>query len=348
MTIQAKHIKIFKMRKTFFKFFILGFCLLPGNTLLWGQGGNSFPTGTGLVNCSGYTGCIKLENDSVRVVLDPNCGGRVLEYSWKGRNIIALNPEQDGWVYTKESPEIDPFGGRFDIGPELIIPKHPVLWVGRWQGKITGPRTARLTSQPDEATGAQLTRDFELVRNHSRLRITQTIKNISGEKKEWCSWGRTLVLGGGICLVPLNPKSRFPKGYVIYEPGYRINLKPGNHPNVRIRDGILEILGVPEQPKFGIDSNAGWLAYLTPDNLLFLKRFPVYPDRVYSEPAANTVSIFYVSDRAELEPIGPREKILPGKSVSYTEEWHLRPFPFPAAGKEPDLDAIRKIVSELN
>lgn len=303
--------------------------------------------GTGLIDYAGYTGCVVLHNENTRVILDPNCGGRVLEYSWKGANSIALDPKQDGWTWTPGEQQIDPYGGRLDIGPEMTIPKHPVLWLGKWQAEIIGPRAARLTSQEDAATGVQLVREFRLDKASSHLQVTQTIKNTSKEAKHWCHWSRTLAKGGGICLVPLTPNSRFPQGYIMYGPGPAMNYRPKEHPNVRVRERFLEILGAPEFPKFGIDSYAGWFAYLMADNLMFVKRFPVYPDRPYNEMAAITISIYYYQDvLCELEPIGPKNNIPPGESASYTENWWLLPFPFPEAGKQVDLRAVTDFVNQ--
>ena len=116
--------------------------------------------GPKIISHSGYSDCIELRNESTRVVLCPAAGGRVLEYSLNGKNSLYLDPKQDGWVYDPEKGEIDPWGGRFDIGPEKIIPRHPDLWLGKWEGKITGVRSARMISVEDKATGVQLTRDL--------------------------------------------------------------------------------------------------------------------------------------------------------------------------------------------
>ncbi len=301
--------------------------------------------GTGTINYAGYSGCIVLENKDARVVLDPNCGGRVLEYAWKGDNVIWLNPKEDGWLYGGPgAASIDPGGGRFDIGPEQVIPAHPVLFLGRWKADITGPRSARLISEKDPVVGVQVVREFRLDKKTSRLRCTQTIRNVSAETKHWFHWSRTLAVGGGICVVPLNPASRFPKGYIYYGPGGSILYRPAEQPNVRIREGFLEITGVPVQPKFGFDSYAGWFCYLTRGNLLFVKRFPVYPERVYGEMAAITVSIFYTDRLCELEPIGPRENIAPGGAVSFTEDWWILPYPFPEGPGQLDLKGLQIFV----
>src|SRR5262249_9868275 len=151
--------------------------------------------------------------------------------------------------------------GRFDIGPEQTIPPHEKLWSGRWTGEIMGDRTARLTSQPDEATGVQLIREFTLAEKSSRLDCKQMIRNVSAATKEYCHWSRTFALGGGICVIPLTEPSRFPSSYVMYEGASLINLRPVD-PNIRKKDGFLLITSAPKEPKLGMDTTAGWFAYL--------------------------------------------------------------------------------------
>jgi len=302
--------------------------------------------GAGLVEHSGYSDCIELKNEAARVVLGPACGGRVLEYSLNGRNCLYLDPRQNGWVYEPPKGTIDPSGGRFDIGPENTIPSHPDLWLGKWKGQITGPRSARLVSVEDKATGVQLVREFTLDKSSSRLTCRQTIKNISNETRHWCHWSRTLADGGGICLIPLTPNSRFPNKYAMYEQGPLINYRPQD-PNVGIRDGFLEVVGTPKYPKLGVDSYAGWLCYLCRSNLMLVKRFPTYPYRVYGEIAAITISIWYYKDiMCELEPIGPRETIAPGRSASFSEEWWLLPYEFPGRGGHANLGQVVQVVAD--
>ena len=288
-------------------------------------------SGAHIVAFGGYEDCIRLENDATRVTLCPAAGGRVLEYSLGGKNALYLAPdEKDGQMTA----------GRFDIGPEQTVPPRPLLWKGRWSGKITGKFAARLVSAKDESTGVQLTRDFHLDKASPKLECTQTIKNVSTESKEYCHWSRTFALGGGICVIPLTRPSRFPNGYVMYGPGPAINFRPED-PNIHKRDGFLEITAAPRYPKLGMDAYAGWFAYLMKNDLMFVKRFPTYPDRVYNEVAGLTMSIWYPDGpMCELEPIGPRERLRPGQSASFTETWLLLEAKFPAPGQPIDLDRL--------
>lgn len=290
----------------------------------------------------GYAKAVHLNNSQVHVVLCPEVGGRVLEYSLNGNNSLYLSEGEKNW---KPGDRPESSAGRFDIGPELIIPPRPTLWNGPWSSEIVGDRHARLTSPDDSSTGVRLVRDFVLDEKSTQLTCKQTIVNISAKSVEWCHWSRTFAVGRGICLIPLTAPSRFPNSYVMYEEGTLINMKPED-PNIRIRDGFLEILAAPRKPKLGLDSYAGTIAYVAPNNLLFVKRFKTFPDRVYNEAAGLTISIWYPDNAMiELEPIGPRERLSPGESGSFTEEWFLSEFAFPAA-QEVDLDALRKALPD--
>jgi hypothetical protein len=301
--------------------------------------------GTGIVTEYGNRDCIELFNETTRVVLEPNLGGRVLIYALHGNNILWINPENEGKPYVPGEDYGHPGAGRIDIGPEKTAPQRPALWFGKWKGEITGPRTAVLTSQKDTSTGVQLVRTFTLDESGTHMSCTQTIKNLSRETVRHFFWARTFVEGGGISLTPLNPHSRYPKGYIIYGPGRVMDFGPAEEPNIRTREGILEIIGPPERAKFVMDCVEGWLAYVSLDNHLFIKKFPIYPDRVYGDMAGNTVSIWYYKDMVcEIEPMGPMEIIEPGGEASFTEHWYLFDYPYPD-DRRVDLNDIRSRIA---
>ena len=160
----------------------------------------------------GYDDCIELSNDSVSVVLCPAAGGRVLEYSLDGVNVLYLPAGDEGWRYSPQSQRGPMNAGRFDIGPEKVVQRGKILWMGPWTGEITGDRSARLTSEFDVQSGARLIRDFELHESTSQLRCTQTIINESQKRVSLCHWSRTFAVGGGVAVVPRTSRGRFPKG----------------------------------------------------------------------------------------------------------------------------------------
>jgi len=295
-----------------------------------------------------YQGAVELTLGGAKAALCPEVGGRVLSFSVDGAETMFLDEEERKW---KPGTPGNASAGRFDFGPELVVPPHPELWSGTWTAEITGPASARLTSSQDSQSGIQLLRDFELRQTDKatpvRLVCTQTLMNVSPETREVCHWGRSFSPGGGIVLIPLKGASRFPSRYAMYEDSAIINVRNTDE-KIRVRDGFLEILGSPRKPKLGFDSQAGELAYLLPGGNLFVKRFAVDPDRVYNEAAGLTLSVWYpTGSRIELEPIGPRERLRPGEVASFAEEWSVLPFTPPAAGEPVDLGAVRKALDQL-
>ncbi len=322
------------MNRLFFACLIVS--MLCTSTFYSSTFGTEF-TGVKVERYLGYERAVHLTNGHASVVLCPEVGGRVLEYAIHEKNALYLSDAEKNW---KAGDRPESSAGRFDIGPELVIPPRPVLWNNEWTVEIVADRHARLTSPADTSTGVRLVRDFVLNHESSQLNCTQTIHNISDKPVEWCHWSRTFAVGRGICLIPLTAPSRFPRSYVMYEEGTLINMNPDD-PKIRVRDGFLEIFGTPRKPKLGMDSYAGLIAYLSPNDLLFVKRFQTYPDRVYNEAAGLTISIWYPDrEMIELEPIGPREKLQPGEHAGFTEEWFLTEMPFPPS-RRVDLEAIR-------
>lgn len=305
-----------------------------------------------VISYHNYTKAIRLSRGNASAVLCPQVGGRVLEFVVDGKNAMWLDEAEQKWELGKPGPSS---AGRFDYGPELTVTPHPKTWGGEWTGEITGDYSARLTGPAEEAAGIQVVRDFSLIEEPGgsiRLSCQQKLTNIGKTPREVCHWGRSFSPGGGICLIPLGDiPSRFPSKYAMYEESAIINVRNTDE-KIRERDGFLEILAPPRKPKLGFDTYAGWLAYLMPNSTegsgtLFVKKFATHPDRVYNEAAGLTLSVWYpTGPRIELEPIGPRERLAPGQSATFTEDWFLLKFPFPKDGEQVDLAKLREVVGK--
>ena len=325
---------------------ILLTCMTPPNSSDAQESPDSNPTfaGVRIIEYYGYKNCIELQNKTTRVVLCPASGGRVLEYSIDGKNVLYLPPGTEGWKQTADSKRGKMHAGRFDIGPEKMVKRGRILWQGPWQGELTTDRSARLTSEYDQESGVRLTRDFQLDENSTRLICTQTIANESNKPVSLCHWSRTFAVGGGIAVIPRSPRGRFPKGFVLYQEGDSITID-ADDPNIQVSDEAIVVTGPPASPKLGFDSHAGWLAYLAPTDQLFVKRYRTFPDRAYNEFASLTASVWYPQgEMVEVEPIGPAENLRPGEKASFSEEWWLIPHPFPADVRNFDYASIKRKV----
>ena len=307
------------------------------------------PAGTGFVRVLNYNNCVELFNETTRVVIGHYVGGRVLSYKLNGLEALYLNPAEADWKNADNKRKLVT-AGRFDIGPEYLIPKRDVLWSGGWRFTITGPRSVRLISQPDASTGTQLIREFTLAETGFHLSCRQIIKNISDETKYWCHWSRTFAKHGGVAIVPLSKEARHPNRYVMYEGRGLINARPTD-PNIKRVGDFLLIQDVPKNPKLGFDSTTGWFAYQMRHDLMFVKKYRTEPNTPYNEVAGLTISIWYPKsdkvDAVELEPIGPRNVIKPGKSAEFTENWWLLENRFQKDFSEKDLGRISQRIGQL-
>ena len=311
----------------------LGICFsIKNNTLLAADGAKK-------LKAFGHENCIELKNKTTRVILAPS-GGRVLSYEISGVNTLYLSKsDREGKGGSS--------AGRFDIGPERVLPRHELLWSGTYKGEITGTRSAKFTSGKDAATGFQIIREFKLASKGTHLRIKQTVVNISNQTNQVCYWCRTFVHGKGICVVPVTKHSRMPRKHVIYENGTTINFLPEDE-KITQRDGYVLIEGPPRKPKLGFDSKSGWMAYFMQNDLLFVKQWPTFPKKPYNEMAGLTLSIWYPDGpMCELEPIGPQEILKPGEKASFTEDWWVAEQKFPGDAKSVNLEELEAKVKKL-
>lgn len=307
-----------------------------------------------IIESHGYPNCLEIKNGDTRVVIDPNAGGRVLAYSFKGVDVMHQDASQNGWTTdVSDRPESHLAGGRFDIGPEKLKPNSDLFFFGKWSNEITGNYSVKLTSQLDKNSGLQLTREFILDPNSSRLKVVQTIFNKGDNPIRTAHWSRTFAEGNGICFMPIELPSRFPNKYIVYEQGRVMDFLPAE-PDVLVEDGYLVMYAPPTRPKFVMDvSTEGWIGYLTTSNRLFLKTFPVYSDKTYGEMSAANTSIWYNgTEMVEIEPMSPWEWINPGEENSFTENWYLFEYTFPNRRKDFGVRDIKDIqknkINEIN
>ena len=299
---------------------------------------NSLRRETQLLNSHGYSDCLVIENNVSRVVLTGHGGGRVLEYSFLGRNVIDHDPEQDGWTLAGSDSPINPCGGRFDIGPEKQIPAHPELWLGSWRQKIIDKTTVRLESPVDTQLKIHMVRTFQLTPGSSRLKCSQSIVNHGNEAILVCFWSRTFAKAGGRCLIPIQGLSGYPKRYIAFHGGGLIAINPEDKAVVN-RGDFLEIYPPPQSPKLGFDTSSNWFAYFV-DNLMFRKSYDVYDDRRYVDIAGMRIALWFEEKRIEQEVIGPGELLKPGDTHTFCEHWELSDFPTPTPDQALDLTLL--------
>ena len=81
----------------------------------------------------GWSDAVPLESRdaSVKAVVVPGIGGRVMSYGFAGENILWINPDHAGKTLATAGADFSPGGFQTDLGPEVAaLPAHPQLWAG--------------------------------------------------------------------------------------------------------------------------------------------------------------------------------------------------------------------------
>lgn len=309
----------------------------------------------------GWDACY-LENAYVRLVAVPDIGGRIMAYDLGPYPFLFVDPELAGKLFTPDENQGDGslaawknYGGDktwpapqgWDNDQQWHGPPDPVLDTGRYSLDtlaVDGGRAViAMTSPPDRRTGVQITRQFTLYPESTRVRVDLRFTNTTEHPIRWSIWDVIQLradrqLDDGTltyeptCTVtaPLNPNSRFPQGF---------NVMFGEPDNpqwqVDTARGLLRAAYQWQIGKVGLDSPAGWIAFNNAAaGYAFAEQFTVMPDADYPDDGA-TVEIWTIgagqvgnlnyedSDiyLMESEVLGPLQTIAPGEHTSFTLTW---------------------------
>jgi hypothetical protein len=305
---------------------------------------------------------IKLTNGLVTVVVVPDIGGRIMDYRLGDHPLLWNNPAEAGKLYdppkTAEERTWRNFGG-YKVWPAPQErwggPPDPLgseLDGGRWTGKIvtaSGPAAVvELTSPADAAvTGLQASRSIKLCVGTTDVLVTETFRNVSDRPVDWSIWTIAQVPGSlregeavspeARAYIPLADKSRHPSRY------YEFPFNKSAHWKPVAGDSVLEVTYGGEAAKVGVDTSAGWIAYLDDLNgFAFATTFEVTPDGEYPDNGSNAEVWTNPSDLPymEMEVLSPIHTLEPGKSFSAPQTWHCTRVGGPLV-KVTDVAAIR-------
>jgi hypothetical protein len=309
-------------------------------------GPDQLPAGIELRDYTGWEQSIFINatETPVQAVIVPAVGGRVVDFSLNGDNILFENPATRGRTMAGNE-ELWLGGYQCDVGSSgRGLPAHLQLFQGRNEWKFKGDFAAHLSSPPDRDLGIVIEKDFLLAPDTGDLGVVQRIRNISDREVSYCLWDRTLCKGGGFVFFPLNPKSRFKTGWSQRHETNGKTCYDGQHtnmPQARVLDGVLVVTAAGDVTQIGSDTRSGWIAYAL-GKLLFVKYFPCFTGGNYSD-AGNTVEVYFDQRAVELSPLSPEIKLAPGQEYSFPEKWLLIALPREITTWEEARKLVRKI-----
>jgi hypothetical protein len=271
------------------------------------------------------SGCVRLANDEIEVVVTTEFGPRIIGYSFiGGENILGYHPQAQVetalgtwkpygghrlWIAPENmpnsyAPDNSPVEYFFDEGNNSIHLVQPFETVTRTQKEIT--------VTPDKTgTGVSV--------NHK-------ITNLGEKPFEFAPWALTIMRGGGEVFIPNEPfapysgetllpvrnltcwsytdftdsRWRFEKDFI------RLKVDENKH----------------EPQKIGVLNRQGWAMYRF-ENLEFTKKFDFSESAVYPDMNSNT-EVYTAGSFVEIESLASLRTVAPGESAEHFEKWFLK------------------------
>lgn len=297
------------------------------------------------INYHGWVDSYRVTAGRYSLVVVPEIGGRVMEYSVDGENVIWQNPDEFGRTYPMAAGVWYNYGGYkawITAKGSWPWPPDPMIDFGKANVQVVqSPGKApvlRVTGAPSLNTGVMYVKDITLDES-GEVTLTQRLRNISKKTVAYSIWAVTQVDAPCFVAFPIAKKSRFSGG---------VDFQEGTSPQsrqIQVKDGICITDYMGEMGKVGSDSNGPWMVWLKGD-LAYVKLFdPMKEHAAY--PHGGCSAEVYTSDKAlsyaEMELLGPVVKIKPGCQSESVEHWKLMKLSAPVKDVEGVLPAVKSL-----
>jgi len=303
-----------------------------------------------------------LRNGIVTLIVVPDIGGRVMAYNLGEYPYFYINPELAGKLFSEKENLGDGtmaawknYGGDktwpapqgWDNDKQWHGPPDPILDSGRYRLQMIRSQDysamLQMISPPDPRTGIRITRQIKLQKGSSRVVLEISFTNVSQRQVRWSIWDVAQLRAektnpdGSLspetnCIVstPLNPHSRFPKGFNVMA-GDENNPQWGVDNDKRLFTGRY----MWEIGKVGIDSTKGWIAFSnSAQGYAFVKQFRYFPEKEYPDQGATVecwttgrgtvANLNYENSQIylmETEVLSPLYTFKPGETRSFQIIW---------------------------
>ena len=269
-------------------------------------------SGTPGIDVIGENGLVNLGSGNLRLVIDSLQGGRIIEFSRNGRNILHDSGEMVGSTFWT-SPQQDWFWP-----PPAAIDSGPYA-VEIYSDKI------RLISEFEPDLGIRVEKTLRPVSQPQGFEIVYSIRNLSAKTVRFAPWEVT----------------RLPRGLVFYpSSGYSVRqdfetIRRRGVTWFRFPPGRFEN-SVAVEGKVMEDGLEGWVAVADAETgLLFVKSFPDIDKKQFA-PVEAEIELYSSPDGEymEVEQQGAFQAIAPMTAVDWQVNWYLE-----APGPQIDLNS---------
>lgn len=271
----------------------------------------------------GWRGSYRLNAGPYSLVVVPQIGGRIMDYSLNGRNVMWENPTEYGKLYPAEKVWRN-YGGyktwnspedRWGWPPDFMLDAGPATVEIKQADEAP---TLRIIGAPSLESGIMFTKEVTL-KPDGRVSLIQRMHNISGTVQQYGVWDVTQVSTPCFVAFPVRSESKFSGGF---KPMMKDS---GKSKQWASADGLCIVEYRKEAGQIGADSPGPWMAWFQ-DNLAYVKLFgevkdfSAYPDDGCSiELFTSKPELGYL----EMEIMGPVVSLQPGAETSTSEQWAL-------------------------
>jgi hypothetical protein len=269
----------------------------------------------------------RLESGPYAVEIDPSDGGRIVEFSLDGQNVL---------ITRDESPLA--YGNSFWPSPQADWdwPPPPELDRLPWQAKAERG-ALMLESGANASLGLRARERVRFEPSSHVLFIEYTLENVGQVPRRVAPWQNSRVRPRGLTFYPTNARTL-----------------PGSTLELVMQEGVAWLLHDPttmveNEKSFG-DGSEGFLAHVEKD-LLFVKAWDGVP-REKQAPGEGEIEL-YVDKTGlfvEIEEQGPYEELAPGSSLVWAVAWLLERLA-PNVAVEPGstalVEAARRLVRRV-
>ena len=294
------------------------------------------------ISYRGWPGSYRLTAGDYSLVVVPEIGGRIMEYSLEGINFLWENESEYGMTYPIKK-EWHNFGGyKTWVSPEEYWGWPPDFMLDCGKANVEVLQTAkglpmlRVIGAPSLSAGLFFSKEITLTES-GEIQIKQRMHNIGPKTVQYGIWDVTQVKTPCFVAFPINPDSRFPDGL-----HYKI-AESRNSTQFNFNEGYCITTYKGEPGDICSDSNGPWMLGFR-DDLAFVKYFgPMEKDAEY--PDGGCSCEVFTSDPklgyVEMEILGPMIKMPPGGQIELEGRWKLIKLTQSVTNEDRVLKAIK-------
>ncbi len=272
--------------------------------------------------------CVRIANDDAELLVMVDKGPRIISYRrTEGENLFFNDLDGKNVVTepkineTFGKPAYELFGGhRMWATPESMPLSYypddePVAWKEIENGVVFTPNAQPVTDWQFEMT-------VTLAESGTEATVKMEITNLRDEVRTAGAWGISQMRKGGMAICPMNQDMSLcplPDKMISFWPycdmqdkrfSFGKNCYKLQHTD-EIKGGF----------KCGINSTAGWMAYVTYGEV-FVKKASYDAEAVYPDFGCN-IETYVDGFMLEAESLCPMKEIGKGESIALTETWSI-------------------------